>query len=930
MFAKIKQKINFRNGKGQSLVETALIAPIIIFFLIGVFEVGNAVRSYLVLVNVNREITRFAIRPGYLDFSTRDQIDQGYQRVRDWVDVSLAGQLDLDFADAGGNASLIVSHVVVDTALPCEDIQTKPNNCDCEAFLNNPNYNNNYTLDDLIIHPDKSGMAYQAEQYGPLVTQTGTRTTRIDFERLVNEELAPQNNKFNCEIIKKGGVPSANNLIITEVFLDQTQLLGFPMISNYFTDPYPLYSQTTMRLSSSRSTNAIDTIGPVCIAHPFTFGPQVLDDFDNPTPNQNIDAFEGDAPGDFGWLAWNPDEKDTNYVEAELVNPRLSMNDFTNVNDPDDHSLSIGDDVSVKTGVANSSEVDDQLQMLVGQEVLVPVYSQNVGGGAKSYYQVEHFARVRIDQICLPRNGKTCDGQSKKKISATFLGYDDEACTDGNAPPPPPGNNPPVANDDTITVSQDQIITIDVLNNDTDEDGDPLIVTNVTEVSNPFKEAVQVSNGGANVTYRSGNQTGTFVFEYTISDGKGGTDTGTVTITVNAAGVNNPPVAANDSATTDQDTAVTINVISNDSDPDGDTITVSSVGAASNGNVVNNGNGTVTYTPNVGFSGSDSFTYIIDDGNGGTAAATVTVTVNAVVANNPPVANNDSATTYEDTAVTINVGSNDSDPDGDALVFSNFSDPANGSVVYNGVGTVTYTPDPGFSGTDSFTYQIDDGNGGTATATVSVVVDVAPNNLPVANDDSASVDKNNSVTINVLGNDNDPDNDPLTIDSLGTPVAGGSVVDNGNGTVTFTPANNFIGNDSFTYTISDGNGGTATATVVVTVNDIAPPTMHVSSISVDAQKAGWKWKTYWGEADVFVVDENGNKVAGATVQGTWTGPQPGNETEVTNSWQGKAAFETAHTANKKGTYQFCVTSITKDGYTYEPSDNVQTCASDSI
>jgi hypothetical protein len=89
-----------------------------------------------------------------------------------------------------------------------------------------------------------------------------------------------------------------------------------------------------------------------------------------------------------------------------------------------------------------------------------------------------------------------------------------------------------VANDDTITVGQNEIVTIDVLQNDTDDDNDPLTVTNVTEVTNPFKEAVQVSNGGDDVTYTSGNQTGTFVFEYTISDGRGGTDTGTVTIQV--------------------------------------------------------------------------------------------------------------------------------------------------------------------------------------------------------------------------------------------------------------------------------------------------------------------------------------------------------------------------------------------------------------
>jgi hypothetical protein len=537
MFEKIMSKL--RSGglslkvgrqRGQSLVEVAIIAPILIFFLIGIFEVGYALRNYVVLTNVNREITRFGVRPGYVDFSTRDQIATDYQRVRDYALTALADQYDLSFENTG-NATLIVSHVVIDTALPCEDIQSRPDRCDCDAFVENPNYSNQYKLDDLIIHPGLPGMSYQAQRFGPLVTETGTKTTRIDFDDLVYNELVPQNNKLNCELIKKGGVPSANNMLVTEIFLDQAQLFGFPFISNPFSDPVPLYSHTAMRLTSSRSTDDVNMVGPVCIAHPITFGPSVLDDFDNPTVGQNIDAYEGDAPGDFGWLAWNPEEQDANYVEAELRNPRMSMNDFTNMNNPDDHSLSIGDDVAVKTGVANSDEIDNQMQLLVGQVILVPVYSQNVGSGAGSYYHVEHFARVRIDQVCLPRNGSTCDGASSKQIKATFLGYDDEACSN-IVISPGGGNSPPVARDDTIIVGRNTNITIDVLANDSDTDGDTLVVTNVDEITQPFKETVQVSNGGSNVTYLSGNQTGTFVFEYTISDGNGGEAKARVTIEV--------------------------------------------------------------------------------------------------------------------------------------------------------------------------------------------------------------------------------------------------------------------------------------------------------------------------------------------------------------------------------------------------------------
>ena len=120
--------------------------------------------------------------------------------------------------------------------------------------------------------------------------------------------------------------------------------------------------------------------------------------------------------------------------------------------------------------------------------------------------------------------------------------------------------------------------------------------------------------------------------------------------------VNDAPVAVDDSATTDEDTPVAISVLANDSDVDGDTLTVVAVSDPPNGSVVNNGDGTITYTPDTGYDGPDSFTYDIGDGNGGSATATVTVTVNRV--NNPPVAADDTATTDEDIPVAIAVLAN--------------------------------------------------------------------------------------------------------------------------------------------------------------------------------------------------------------------------------------------------------------------------------
>jgi len=369
-------------------------------------------------------------------------------------------------------------------------------------------------------------------------------------------------------------------------------------------------------------------------------------------------------------------------------------------------------------------------------------------------------------------------------------------------------NDAPVAVDDSASTDEDTAVTISVLNNDSDPDGDELSIIDFTEPSN----GTVILNEDGTFTYTPNNNfNGTDSFEYTISDGNGGTDTATVTITV--VGVNDAPVAVDDSASTDEDTAVTISVLNNDSDPDGDELSIIDFTEPSNGTVILNEDGTFTYTPNNNFNGTDSFEYTISDGNGGTDTAPVTITVVGV--NDAPVAVDDSASTDEDTAVTISVLNNDSDPDGDELSIIDFTEPSNGTVILNEDGTFTYTPNNNFNGTDSFEYTISDGNGGTDTATVTITVG-GVNDAPVAVDDSASTDEDTAVTISVLNNDSDPDGDELSIIDFTEP-SNGTVVLNEDGTFTYTPNNNFNGVDSFEYTISDGNGGTDTATVTITV-----------------------------------------------------------------------------------------------------------------
>jgi hypothetical protein len=374
---------------GQSLVEMAITAPILIFMLIGVFEVGWVLRGYLVLVNVNREITRFAIRPGYMDFSTRASLEESFDKIREWVDTSLTGQLDLDFDDSDGeaNATLIISHLVIDTGLPCEDIST----CQCDQFTSDPDYeqNSGFPLDNIIIHPGIPTYNYQAKRYGPDETITGKKETRINYMAQA-EKLAASNNEFNCKLLKRGGVPSSNNVIITELFYDQPQLFGFPLISNPFTDPVPLYTHTVMRvIGGARSAGTaegsliaqIDTIGPVCFAYPM-----LVEDNGSLVNNQSVNLIAN------GWLKWDYDSSiaDEDYLTYALQFPQMSLTNFDDAGGGDDF-LQQGSQVDRVT--TNYASLKNLVENLAGKPFVVPTSASPVDSPAT----VDGFIWVTID-----------------------------------------------------------------------------------------------------------------------------------------------------------------------------------------------------------------------------------------------------------------------------------------------------------------------------------------------------------------------------------------------------------------------------------------------------------------------------------------------------------------------------------------------------
>ncbi|WP_197465357.1 Ig-like domain-containing protein [Marinomonas sp. TW1] len=369
----------------------------------------------------------------------------------------------------------------------------------------------------------------------------------------------------------------------------------------------------------------------------------------------------------------------------------------------------------------------------------------------------------------------------------------------------------PTGNNDTATTDEDTPVTIDVLANDSDVDGDTLTISSPSVPANQGTVAIV---DGKLVFTPAADFNGEATITYTVEDGNGNSDTATVTVTVNA--VQDAPNGTNDTAITDEDTPVTIDVLANDSDVDGDTLTLSSPSVPSNQGTVAIVDGKLVFTPAADFNGEATITYTVEDGNGNSDTATVTVTVNAV--QDAPTGNNDTATTDEDTPVTIDVLANDSDVDGDTLTISSPSVPANQGTVAIVDGKLVFTPAADFNGEATITYTVEDGNGNSDTATVTVTVN-AVQDAPIANDSTATVDEDGTVTIDALANASDVDGDTLTLSSPSVPANQGTVaiVD---GKLVFTPAADFNGEATITYTVEDGNGNSDTATVIVTVNAV--------------------------------------------------------------------------------------------------------------
>jgi hypothetical protein len=460
-------------GKGQGLVETALVLPIILLLLLGVFEVGWALRGYIVLANVNREAARFASRGIYLDVSEKDDPNAvGYEKVITHTIDSLADQLGMDFLGANPNASMIMTYYSVQprnfqcpggdsTCLNADGYSGHPG-FDCERFdyesRNNPDpnyYEPGENLADveypvlipplgLETHPDLPDYYNQVLTLSNTIAvtayhyHTGSPAfSRIDpWEKV--QELRGQTNRVNCQLVQKGLAASSNDIIIIENIYFQDQLVSLPFVTAFVPDPVPFYTHTAMRLVTVREQAQSDGAS-VCEPYPVIVPTSKLSG-KQPGDQVTIEVSNNPevVPGNFSFLDWNGNPHATGELEDNFEDPG-SAEFIEPDTDPEDDILNTGDWVSADPGVHNGAK--DVIGALAdpdpgeGTLMLLPVWSDvdcATGCTGAAYqgndgrFRVATFVWVRLKEVNLTGNPAACPGS--KCLIFEFVSPAPDAC----------------------------------------------------------------------------------------------------------------------------------------------------------------------------------------------------------------------------------------------------------------------------------------------------------------------------------------------------------------------------------------------------------------------------------------------------------------------------------------------------------------------
>ena len=390
-------------------------------------------------------------------------------------------------------------------------------------------------------------------------------------------------------------------------------------------------------------------------------------------------------------------------------------------------------------------------------------------------------------------------------------------------------NDAPIALPDFAVTLEDTAIIVNPVLNDSDVENDTLRLVGL-DLPADFPGTVTFTNSTLTVVPAPDfNDEVGVNFNYIVSDGRD-QSIGQVTLIVLAE--NDVPVANDDLGNLVlEDSSIVIPVLDNDIDVDGDPLVVFSTTTPVRGTATIVPGG-ILYTPNPNAFGSDLFQYSLTDNVGGVSSATVAITIQGV-SDAPDAGDDGPIPLAEDTVRVIQRSlllQNDIDEDGDELsivfltqpqngLLETIADPASGEIA-----ALRYRPDVDFVGTDFFTYTLSDPTGLTSTANVTLTV-LPVNDAPQAENDLFAIQQGGTGILSVLVNDSDADGDALTITEIVGGPLGGTATIEANGTITYIPAPSFFGNDTLIYRVTDGNGGTDTATVVIAVQQIAPTSM---------------------------------------------------------------------------------------------------------
>ncbi|WP_119860245.1 tandem-95 repeat protein [Pseudoalteromonas sp. MSK9-3] len=403
-------------------------------------------------------------------------------------------------------------------------------------------------------------------------------------------------------------------------------------------------------------------------------------------------------------------------------------------------------------------------------------------------------------------------------------------------------NDTPIAANFTETVNEDTPTNaLTVRANATDvEDTNPSGA--ITLVTQPTKGAVALNQTNGTMVYTpNANENGTDTYTYTIADSNG-LVSNTATVTVNIGAINDRPTAGDDTVTTNEDTATTLAILSNDSDIedssfDGTDITLENkgqgVGEYTEATVTVNTDGSLNITPKENQNGQLTFTYTLTDSDN-LASSAATVTVNITAVNDAPVAVDNTAQLQEDGQFEVNVLGNDTDVDStlDASSVKVVAQPSNGQVAINAAGAITYTAVANYFGTDSFTYTVDDQQGLTSNAATVTMTIASVNDAPVISG-TPSTQLDEDVLFSFTPTASDADQDNLSFSIIGQPAW--ATFDATNGTLSGTPGNDDVGNyANIIISVTDGQQTATLPSFALTVSNVndAPIISGTPSLTV--------------------------------------------------------------------------------------------------